>query len=65
MARALMGEVWWPMRCGELMLGGDRECWDWTDWGGERTGDMLYPAMELGMLCCLMCGPCCCCCWLV
>merc|ERR1719464_1091394 len=31
-------------------------------------GDMLYPAMELGMDCCLMWGPwaCCCCvagCW--
>ena len=44
------------------MLGGDKECCDWTDWGGDRMGDMLYPAMEVGIDCCLMWGPCCCCC---
>ena len=33
----LTGEVcWWGICCGEEATpGGDRECPDWTDWGGD------------------------------
>merc|ERR1719479_296251 len=57
--RGLWGEVWCIICCcwGEVTPGGERVCWDWTDWGGDiMGGDMwgLY-VMLAGMDCCLPC----------
>ena len=40
--RFLIGDVWWAICCGEVTPGGERECEDWTDCGGDMMGGDMW-----------------------